>query len=72
MLRQAIIGYDPVYEKAQRYYRSALSLFIDGEDEDALEEMQRAAQLTPEDVNAKLWVTLIGDAIKEPALAKDR
>jgi predicted ATP-dependent protease len=59
VFRQAIIGYDPAYEQAQRLYRSSLSLFLDGEDEDALTDMQKASSLTPEDQTMKVWLSVM-------------
>ena len=59
VFRQAIIGYDPAFDRAQVLYRSALSQFLDGEDEDALADMQKASALTPEDQTMKLWLRMM-------------
>ena len=70
VLRQAIIGYDPVYDQAQRFFRSALVQFMDGEDEDALVDMEKASALTPEDETMKQWIRVMRIVDQTPPAKK--
>lgn len=65
VLRQALIGYDPKYASAETYVQLAIRDFVEGFDDDALEEFGQAHELTPENETIVAWIAGIKRAQRE-------
>ncbi|HLJ56329.1 MAG TPA: S16 family serine protease [Chthonomonadaceae bacterium] len=66
VLRQALIGYDAKYATAEAWIHQGITDFVEGYDEDALQDFGHAEELTPENFTIAVWKRGISRAMRAP------
>jgi hypothetical protein len=66
VMRQALIGYDQNFTRSELWLQQGIRDFVEGYDDDALEDLAQAGQLTPENATIDIWIAGIKRAQREP------